>query len=286
MEKQQLISVIIPCHNNENTLEESVISITEQTYKNLEIIIVDDFSTDSSFNIATKLSQRFSNVHSYRLPKEDPFRLNKNGRNINAGYSARNFAFTKVHGDWITFQDADDTSFSNRIEVQYELAIKHDAVHICLDWQKYAPDLYKKIFDVDAFIKDNKLSIVDKDTIFSEAKRTKGIAHSILGKFARFIPFEIKTARIINKLFFGSLDSYPGTGNSPLFKKEVLDKVIFRQRDERVWPSFVGRGADRDFNFQVAETFKNSITVYIPLYLWRQDNQNPRYSDLDKYIVR
>jgi glycosyltransferase involved in cell wall biosynthesis len=42
-----LISVIIPCHNNENTLEESVLSIINQTYKNLEIIIVDDFSTDT-----------------------------------------------------------------------------------------------------------------------------------------------------------------------------------------------------------------------------------------------
>ena len=75
------------------------------------------------------------------------------------------------------------------------------------------------------------------------------------------------------------MEDYPGTGNSPLFKREVIDKVIFRKLSERIWPSFMGRGADKDFNFQVAETFKNSYHFGIPLYLWRVEKQNPLYKE-------
>jgi len=280
-----LISVIIPCHNNTETLEESVLSIVNQTYPNLEIIIVDDFSTDDSFKMAEELSRTHTNVHAYRLPNEDPLRFNKNGRNINAGYSARNFAFTKANGEWITFQDADDTCFRNRIEAQYDMAILYDSNHICLDWQQYKKGLCDNVFKTAPFLSNKPLEILNSKDIKKIASSTKGVAHKILGPLAKYIPFEIKTARIIHKFFFGSLDQYPGTGNSPLFKAKILDKVQFRQRDARVWPSFVGRGADRDFNFQVAETFGKSVTVYIPLYLWRQENQNEKYSDLERYIV-
>jgi len=276
-----LISVIIPCHNNEKTLEESVLSIVAQTYKNIEIIIVDDFSTDTSVSIARQLVDTYKQVFAYQLPVEDPNRFNAHGRNINAGYSARNYAFTKINGDWITFQDADDTSMRNRIEAQLRLAEKYDAIHLCLDWQRYADGLTEKMFDIDSFMQthDSSNMCIDAKTIQTKARKTKGIAFTILGPIARYVPFNIKTAKYIHKLFFRSLEPYPGTGNSPLFKKEVLQKVQFRQRDARVWPSFVGRGADRDFNFQVAETFGKSCTVLIPLYLWRQDMQNPRYNE-------
>jgi hypothetical protein len=84
--------------------------------------------------------------------------------------------------------------------------------------------------------------------------------------------------RIINKLFWNNLDNYPGTGNSPLFTKKVITKVKFRKLKYRIWPSFMGRGADRDFNFEVAETFKNSYVFRIPAYMWRVNNNNSNYS--------
>ena len=52
-----LISVIIPTHNNSSTLGEAVNSIINQTYKNLEIIIIDDNSTDSTFDIAKEFEK-------------------------------------------------------------------------------------------------------------------------------------------------------------------------------------------------------------------------------------
>jgi glycosyltransferase involved in cell wall biosynthesis len=280
-----LISVIIPAHNNSATIGDAVLSILDQTYRNLEIVIVDDNSTDDTFAIAKEFAKKDPRVSVYTLPFDDRHRFNKRGRNINAGYSARNYAFEKVKGEWITFQDADDVSLLNRIEVQYELAQKYQAVSICLDWQQYKKELVGKKMNVKEILKKEKELIVSKEKITALAKKTKGIIIPLLGPVNSIIPFEWKRKRVINKLFFGSLDAYPGTGNSPLFKREVIEKVKFRPLKDRIWPSFMGRGADRDFNFQVAETFQNSITVFLPLYLWKSDKQNPRYESYKKYIT-
>ncbi len=222
----------------------------------------------------------------YKLPSDDANRVNKRGRNINAGWSARNYGFEKVHGEWITFQDADDASLINRIEVQYELAQKYNATHLCINWLQLKPKLLGKRLDADAVLRDHPNDIVYPKEITALAKRTKGVIIPFLGSINRLIPFEWKRLRVVNKFFFRSLESYPGTGNSPLFKREVIEKVKFRPLQERIWPSFMGRGADRDFNFQVAETFKNSYTFHIPLYLYRADKQNPGFEDYEKYIVK
>lgn len=281
---EPLISVIIPAHNSSATIEEAVDSILDQTYKNLEIIIVDDNSTDDTFALAKKYEKRDPRVTAYALPFDDPHRFNERGRNINAGYSARNYAFEKIKGEWITFQDADDVSLRNRIEVQYVLAQKYRAISVCLDCQPYQEELVGKKLNMEEIFEDEKDLIVPKEKISALAKKTKGIIIPFLGKLNSAIPFEWKRKRVINKLFFGSLEPYPGTGNSPLFRREVIEKVKFRPLKDRIWPSFMGRGADRDFNFQVAETFKNSYTFFIPLYLWRQDFKNDRYADYGKYL--
>ena len=279
-----LISVIIPAHNNSTTIREAIFSILNQTYRNLEIIIVDDNSTDDTLNVAKEFMKSDQRISVYALPFDDPQRFNKRGRNINAGYSSRNYAFKNVKGEWVTFQDADDVSLLNRIEVQYLLAEKYRATSVCLDWQQYKKNLVGKKLNFEKILNEEKNIAVSKESITALAKKTKGFLIPFLGPLNSLIPFEWKRARFINKLFFGSLDAYPGTGNSPLFKREVLSKVKFRPLKDRIWPSFMGRGADRDFNFKVAETFKNSYTFFIPLYLWRQDKQNERYIEYEKYL--
>ena len=122
-----LISVIIPTHNSTKTIAEAVNSIINQTYKNIEIIIVDDNSSDNTKGIISKIQKENPDkkIFYHSLPFDDPNRFSKTGRNINAGYSARNYGLEKAKGDWITFQDADDVSFLNRIEWQYKFAQKY-----------------------------------------------------------------------------------------------------------------------------------------------------------------
>ena len=95
MENQALISVIIPVYNVEEYLHECVDSVINQTYKNLQIILVDDGSTDSSGKICDEYAEndkRITVVHQ------------KNG-----GLSvARNTGLSNAHGDYVYFLDSDD----------------------------------------------------------------------------------------------------------------------------------------------------------------------------------
>ena len=285
MNEKPLISVIIPAHNNEQTITTAIESMVGQTYPNLEILIIDDNSIDETKEVVENLAKKYHNLFYYALPFDDPKRVNSRGRNINAGYSARNYGFEKVHGSWITFQDADDASLLNRIEVQYHAAIKFNASHVSIDWFPLNDAFMGKKLAIELIVKDNPDYVICKEEITKLARKSRGIA-MLLPTFVRsHIPFEVKRMRLINKLFFRSLDQYPCSGNIPLFKREIVDRVKFRSSDERVWPTFVGRGADRDFDFQVAETFRNSIALRLPLYMWRVKTQNPSWLDISRYIA-
>jgi glycosyltransferase involved in cell wall biosynthesis len=277
-----LISVIIPAYNCEGTIATAIDSISNQTYKNIEIIVVDDKSTDRTKEIVINLAKNNPKIRLYD-GQIDPHRFDvKLNRNINAGWSARNTGLEQVKGEYITFQDADDACFLNRIEVQYDLLKKYDSTHLTLNWVQFNEKYIGKKLRPEPFV--NSKIILPSD-LYKMSQRSKGLIAKISSKLNTLIPFHIKRKRIINKLFFGSLENYPGAGNSPLFKSSVIEKVKFRKLSYRVWPSFMGRGADKDFNFQVAETFKNSHVIYIPLYMWRVNDQNPKYMEgLDEFI--
>lgn len=99
-----LVSVVMTAHNTEDFIEASINSLLLQTYKNIEIIIVDDCSTDKTFEIATRISNANSKVKVFRL-------------NSNLGtYYAKNTGILKSRGDIIFFQDSDDVCHHERIE--------------------------------------------------------------------------------------------------------------------------------------------------------------------------
>ena len=271
-----LISVIIPVYNCEKTVTVAIDSILNQTYRNIEIIVVNDASTDATKSIVKNIALSNKRVKLIDAP-DDPCRFNLAlNRNVNAGYSARNIGLEHAQGEFITFQDADDASFLNRIEIQLSLLLKSNSSHLTLDWIQFDEKYLGKKLTVEPFLKNTE--IVSSHDLYLMSQRSKGLIARISPTLNKMIPFHMKRKRIVHKLFFGSYENYPGAGNSPLFKREVIKKVKFRNLRDRIWPSFMGRGADKDFNFQVAETFKNSHVVYIPLYLWRVPTQNPKYT--------
>lgn len=278
--EKPLISVIIPVYNCENTVSVAIDSILNQTYSNIEIIVVNDKSTDGTENIVRHIAEKDSRVKLIE-GQDDSYRFDaKLGRNINAGYSARNRGLQHARGAYITFQDADDASFLNRLEIQYELLLKYKSTHLVLNWIQFEEKYLGKKLNVSSFLKSDELEreIIWPKELYDMSQRSKGFIAKISLQLNKMIPFYFKRKRVINKLFFGSLENYPGASNSPLFAREIIKKVQFRKLQDRVWPSFMGRGADKDFNFQVAETFKNSHVVYIPLYMWRVSTQNPKYA--------
>lgn len=99
-----MISVIIPTYNRENVILESVQSVLNQTYKNIEVIVVDDNSNDGTHEIIKKIND--NRLRYYRLD-----------RNFGANY-ARNFGIKKSKGNYIAFQDSDDIWYNTKLEKQ------------------------------------------------------------------------------------------------------------------------------------------------------------------------
>ena len=273
------ISVVMPARNASLTITDAIESILHQTYSNLELIVVDDNSEDNTFQIASVFASDNEHVQVFEMPYDDPNRYNINRLNVNAGWSARNFGMERSSGDWITFQDADDASLLNRLDVQHDFATRYKSSHVCIDWQKYVPEHLGKYLDVDAILAScaEEHLVTNSVQILDIARRCKGIIPSCLGWLHNRVSHNTRTYRVINRLFFGDLSTpYPGAGNSTMIKAEIARKISFRPLTHRVWPSRRGRGADRDFNFNVAAIVGDSISVSLPLYLWRHNGENQR----------
>lgn len=116
--KQPLVSVIIPCYNAEKYVEQAVRSIMDQTYKNLEIIVVNDFSKDNTATILKKLAEQDNRI--IYLENEKNLKLAKT---LNKGLD-----FCK--GDFIVRMDADDISIVDRIQKQTEFLLNNPDIDL------------------------------------------------------------------------------------------------------------------------------------------------------------
>ena len=117
----KLISIIIPCYNIENYIENCIESIENQTYKDIEIIAVDDCSKDGTIVKLKELQERYSNLQVYQ-----------NDKNRGAAYS-RNFAMKKAKGEYIGFVDSDDYITDDYYEKLIETAEKEKADLVATD---------------------------------------------------------------------------------------------------------------------------------------------------------
>jgi glycosyltransferase involved in cell wall biosynthesis len=112
-----LVSIIIPVFNSDEYIADAINSALSQTWANIEIIIVDDGSTDQSLNIARNF-------------KDDRLRIFEQ-KNKGAS-AARNKGLTEAKGDYIQFLDADDVLNSIKVEAQVRLLVgKDDAIANC-----------------------------------------------------------------------------------------------------------------------------------------------------------
>lgn len=107
------VSIIMPVYNKEKHLESSINSILNQSYSNIELIIVDDSSIDNSRDILEKY--KFN-------PKIKIFYNEKN----QGCYYSRNLGIKNASGDYIGFQDSDDYSLSTRIEYQINFMYRNN----------------------------------------------------------------------------------------------------------------------------------------------------------------
>ena len=284
------VSVVMPARNASKTIKVAIESILRQTHRDLELIVVDDNSTDDTVDIAREYTVADGRVCVCVLPNDDPERIGWNGININAGWAARNHGMKRAEGEWIAFQDSDDASLLNRIRVQHDFAVKYGSSHVCVDWQKYASEHLGKHLDVAQIrsMHGEDALVTKSPEILGLARRSKGFIPSHFRWLHQRVPHRIRIRRIARELFFGDMHvHYPGVAGGALVRAVVARDVAFRPLNQRVWPSRRGRGADRDFNFAVAENIRDSISVHLPLYLWRHDGANhPAYSGEEYHPVK
>ncbi|PEL42221.1 teichoic acid biosynthesis protein B [Bacillus toyonensis] len=138
--KKAKLSVVITNYNKERYLAQCLQSVIEQTLKGIEIIVVDDGSTDNSMAVLRQYEKQYNNLKVYKQQ--------------NAGVSAaRNTGLHKATGEYVTFLDADDYVHLAGYEEMYEIASENNADMgianiICFNEYKNWPLSYmKKLFN-------------------------------------------------------------------------------------------------------------------------------------------
>ncbi|MGR7921034.1 glycosyltransferase [Zobellella denitrificans] len=157
---QPLVSIVVPTYNSESTIQTAINSLLCQTWRNLEIIIVDDASTDLTLDIAKKLSESDSRVKV--VPQKS-----------NAGaYATRNKGISLSSGEFITVHDSDDWSHPEKIHNQVLPLIKDSTVFATIShWVRASNDLvfgtWKSPAGWNGWVHRNTSSLMIKRSVFN-----------------------------------------------------------------------------------------------------------------------
>lgn len=114
--------MITPIYNNEDFLSETIESVLQQTYKEWELILIDDGSDDNSLLIAQKYESDDTRVHVLQMSK-------------NSGMAESiNYGCTKATGQYIAFLDSDDVWLPSKLEEQLQFMKKKDCAISCTSY--------------------------------------------------------------------------------------------------------------------------------------------------------
>ena len=157
-----LVSVIMPVYNTADYVWEAIESILNQTFKEFEFIIVDDWSTDWSYEICQEYAK-----------KDKRIRLYRNDKNQWISYT-RNRLLSLATTDYIASQDSDDVSMPNRLKFSYEFLEKHseywvvwwDTEIIDENWDKI---WYRKYSDNIRFVILKKSPVANPATMYRKS---------------------------------------------------------------------------------------------------------------------
>ena len=133
-----LVSVIIPCYNVQDYIENCIESVFNQIYKPIEIICVDNNSNDKTYSILSKFESE-SKIKVYKCFDKG------------ANY-ARNLGIIKSKGNWIQFLDADDILLPEKIELQVREILKNTNIDVI-----FSPHIKRSMENTDTIISCNEI---------------------------------------------------------------------------------------------------------------------------------
>jgi len=173
------VSVIVPLYNYNYFIIDCIQSILNQTYKNFELIVIDDCSTDSSYKKAKKFEKKDKKVIVIKLDK-------------NYGYSkAKNEGIIVSKGEYIVTLDADDIMTKNSLEIRVEAALKYKVDFIYADAILFYEKMkLKKVYELDINKLKKKRSVCalynPSLNVYNIHAQTVMIHRNIFKKFGMF----------------------------------------------------------------------------------------------------
>lgn len=230
-----LVSVIIPSHNRYDNLLNAINSVKQQTYKNYEIIVVDDGSKDSRYK------NNIHNVKIINLPQSS-----KEILGYPCGAVPRNEGMRNSNGTYIAFLDDDDIWMPNKLEIQMEEMKKNNI-------QVSSTDGYIG----EGFYNQNKIyKIYNKEYFGKQLK----IIFNLKDDFPR--KFNLDFIKIHNPIITSSI----------IFKKELINKVGYMKLIRNGGENINGKKDWQDWNYW-RKLLEHTDCLYIKTPLFYYDNK-------------
>lgn len=267
------ISVIMPCHNAALYVAEAVNSVLTQSYPDVELIVIDDGSTDGSESLLTELAAR------------NPGRMMLVHQTNNGPYAARNAGLAHARGNFVAFLDADDIWHADALANLHTALMETDAdVAYCgwqnigelaVDTQPYIPPHYAEIDAARAFLKSCpwpvngvllKRQLIDSLRGFSE-RRPTAMDYDL---WLRLLPLQPTVVRVPEVLAYYRRYSR-GHSHIPRWR-QVFDAIAVREDFARHHPEQVRHlpRAERD------HLLYGSLLPEAYRCHWRRDTESSR----------
>lgn len=222
---EALVSIVMPAYNCEKYVVEAINSILAQTYRNWELLVLDDGSKDNTLRIIEEFSQNDSRIKA--LP---------NGKNM--GVSAtRNRGIELASGEWIAFLDSDDMWEPEKLEKQFEIVDK-EAAEFLFTGSSYINEEgepYKGIFEVPEKITYKKLrnlnviscsSVLVRKKYFENIKMEKDEMHEDYAVWLRILKFGVTAYGVNEPLLIYRISRNSKSGNK--MKTIKMTYKVFR----------------------------------------------------------
>lgn len=246
MKEKDIISIIVPVYNVEKYLKKCLNSILNQTYQNLEIILVDDGSTDRSLEICNEFAEYDSRVKVFHVDNGG------SGR-------ARNLGIDNSAGSFIGFVDSDDFIDSNMYFRLYSACQKHNAQMACCGrydirdghkWERFTLEEEKVLQPKEAiyrYLLDDKIGCAMWDKLF---KKSLLFGKSFSeGRGCEDVVISYEAVRDANKIVHVGAPLYyhlvrRNSNSTKLYSSERLDFYLFKDQIGKdvlkYYPQFAG----------------------------------------------
>ncbi|WP_346351641.1 glycosyltransferase [Oceanimonas sp. AH20CE76] len=242
-QRKPLVSIIMPCFNAGAGIATALRSLQQQSWKNLEILVVDDASADNSASIVAGLAAR------------DP-RIKLLRHSVNQGaYAARNTALAQARGTFITTHDCDDWSHPQKIELQVKALLKYPKAQACISYMiRCSPELHFERWRMEeSWVTKNLSSLMFRKKV----RKALGYWDSVsVGADSEFYH------RILKHFGINSLiEIIPGI---PLMFARVNGCSLTQQSKTHLRTHYQNNGIRRRYHNNALAWQQNARTLYMP----------------------